>query len=145
MRKITGKLEVKINESFILLNKTRNIIEELYYKTGKEQNLDSFILPCNGESSDCVGFDIAGNCISPTKNIKGAIKQYYFLSNYDVTTETDVSISRCKKQDHSLLWDVYIQRVKTVPRNIMILLDHGGSLSKQQFKIVKMIGTLKKS
>ncbi|GJQ69938.1 hypothetical protein Trydic_g13334 [Trypoxylus dichotomus] len=111
LKRITDKLELKINESFTLLNKTCKFIEELYYKGDNNRS----------------------------KHIKSAIKQFYFLSNQDVTTIADTSISACKCQDHSLFWDVYVSRVITVPRNIMILLDHGGSLSKQQFKTVKMI------
>lgn len=69
--------------------------------------------------------------------LKGAVKQFYFLSSHDVSNETQSQLSRCDNNDLSLLWKTFMNRVKRRPRNVVLLLDHGGSLSKYQFQIVK--------
>lgn len=74
------------------------------------------------------------------KKIKGAIKQIYLLSTLEVSSlSSNAPIANCKDQDQSILWKLYMKYRKSLPRNVMLLLDHGGSLSKQQFRIVKAV------
>lgn len=77
--------------------------------------------------------------INNAKKLEGAIKQFYLLSTSDVESKQSVPIEDCRVQDRSLLWKTYQGQLVSVPRNIMLLLDHGGSLSKRQFQIVKGI------
>lgn len=71
--------------------------------------------------------------------MKGAIKQIYFLSTYDVNRTDEVNLTQCGGIDQNLLWKTYLSRIKG-KKNVMLLLDHGGSLSRQQLKILKALG-----
>lgn len=73
------------------------------------------------------------------KALKGVLKHYYFLATNDVVDKNNVEITKCQNNDQSLLWKNYIMHTHNV-KKIMLLLDHGGSLSRQQFKIVKAFG-----
>lgn len=73
------------------------------------------------------------------KLLKGFIKQLYLLSSFDVKTDTYAPITNYKNHDQSLLWNNYMSHIKSTPRNIMLLLDHGVSLSKWQLEIVKSV------
>lgn len=71
--------------------------------------------------------------------MKGSIKQFYFLSSFDVKAESYAATTNYKNHDQSLLWKNYMSHIKTTPRNVMLLLDHGVSLSKWQINIVKSV------
>lgn len=77
--------------------------------------------------------------IENTKVLKGAIKQLYFLSTTDVIRPENVETSQCHGQDQTLLWKTYLSQI-VGSKNVMLLLDHGGSLSRQQIRIVKAFG-----
>lgn len=73
------------------------------------------------------------------KTLKESVKQLYFLSSSDVSSKSASEISKCENCDQSLLWKNYMSHIKTKRRNVVLLLDHGGSLSKWQFQIVKAV------
>lgn len=62
----------------------------------------------------------------------------YLLASSDVRSDTSYS-HNYRKHDQSLLWKSYMSRTKSPPRNVMLLLDHGVSLGKWQFEIVKSV------
>lgn len=73
------------------------------------------------------------------KALKESVKQLYFLSSSDVESKSLSEISKCENCNQSLLWKNYMSHIKRQHRNIVLLLDHGGSLSKWQLQIVKAV------
>lgn len=71
--------------------------------------------------------------------LKETIKQFYFLSASDIMSKSTSEISKCENCDQSLLWKTYMSHTRSKPKNVLLLLDHGGSLSKWQFQIVKAV------
>ncbi|RZC40016.1 VWFA and cache domain-containing protein 1 [Asbolus verrucosus] len=67
------------------------------------------------------------------------IKQQYFISSSDVESYPYSPFTDCNEVDHMLMWNSFMSRNNYSPRNIVLLLDHGGSLSKHHFYIVKSI------
>ncbi|KAK4871749.1 hypothetical protein RN001_015873 [Aquatica leii] len=151
--KIANKLESKLNKTLAALNKTRNKIE---YYSKFTQSIQSTVTSCedatydlnpittnSNKSYDELSISIY-NVFYKQKNgvdkLKGATKHMYLLSKWDVLSNSYNSMYNCNTCDLSLLWKLYIgQNTNSVPRNVMLLLDHGGSLSKRQFQIVKAV------
>lgn len=78
---------------------------------------------------------------SSAKKLKGVIKQFYLLSTSDVLNKNyNAPITNCMDHNQSRLWKLYIQQMNLARKNVMLILDHGGSLSKHQFSIVKAVG-----
>lgn len=73
------------------------------------------------------------------KLLKGSAKQIYLLSSLDVKSDTTIPITNYINHDQSILWKNYMSHIKSSSRNVMLLLDHGVSLSKWQFEIVKSV------
>ncbi|XP_017769692.1 PREDICTED: VWFA and cache domain-containing protein 1 [Nicrophorus vespilloides] len=159
LARISNQIESRINETHSILNETRKFIE-YYYTITNISSFTSSIIPCNERDYILDEFEISNTIINPTniyieqpfnikqvlkkqkvqnKKLKDAIKQKYFLSNMDVLNHHNADISNCNYHNHSLLWSTYMSRIKHKHKNILLLLDHGGSLSKQQFKIVNSI------
>ena len=78
--------------------------------------------------------------MSNVKNMKGVLKQQYFLSSYDVNNEQNTRTFKCNDQNDLLLWKKFTMQMRTKPTNIMLLLDQGASLSSKQFEIIKEFG-----
>ena len=72
--------------------------------------------------------------------MKSGIKQQYFISSSDLDSNLYSPFVDCGKIDHMLLWNNYMARNNYVPKNVVLLLDHGGSLSRRHFAIVTTIG-----
>ncbi|KAF5289595.1 hypothetical protein FQA39_LY15042 [Lamprigera yunnana] len=153
--KMSNKLECKLNEAITILNKTKD----------KIQQFSKFNTPVYSAVTSCTDDETDGRFEVISKNfnnsymelptsvnyileqqranvdkIKAATKQMYLLSKWDVLSNTQNVNNYCDNRDLSLIWKSYIlQNSNSVPRNIMLLLDHGGSLSKRQFQIVKAV------
>lgn len=87
----------------------------------------------------CLLFTALSTQLENFKLLKDSIKQMYLLSSFDVTSDTHVPITNYKNHDQSILWKNYMSRIQSTPRNVMLLLDHGVSLSKWQLEIVKSV------
>lgn len=48
--------------------------------------------------------------------------------------------SECLGHDETIIWKNYMSHQNYFRKNIVLLLDHGGSLSKKQLHISKSIG-----
>lgn len=74
------------------------------------------------------------------EKMKDAIKQQYFISNIDVNNLIYSPFSGCTGRDDTIIWNNYMSRNNYKRKNIVLLLDRGGSLSKRQFYIVQKFG-----
>lgn len=139
LEKIANKLEVKLNESISILNHTMGRIESYNDK----HTLSSAIYPCDDND---LALEISSvkqilrKHVQKSKILKKAIKHQYFLSMKDLEQKGDTEIGQCKEVDHSMIWSNYVGQMQD-KKNIVLLIDHGGSLSRQQFKIVKELCT----
>ncbi|KAF5272845.1 hypothetical protein FQR65_LT00441 [Abscondita terminalis] len=152
--KIVNKLENKLNETVALLNKTRNKIE---YYSKFAVSVQSTVTSCGDDSYAELDIIMTNSNKTYTElptsiynvlykqwnsvnKLKSAMKHMYLLSKWDVLSNSHNSMYNCNSCDLSLLWKLYIlQSRSSMPRNVMLLLDHGGSLSKRQFQIVKAV------
>lgn len=73
---------------------------------------------------------------------KNWIRQQYFISSWEMESYPHSPFKNCHEIDHMLLWKNYLIRNYYSSRNIIILMDHGGSLSKHHLHIVKSVGEL---
>lgn len=76
------------------------------------------------------------------KPISNALKQQYFISERNIRHKQYSQFSECFGHDEAVIWKNYMSHQKYVRKNIVLVLDHGGSLSKRQLQIAKSIGEL---
>ncbi|KAB0801153.1 hypothetical protein PPYR_05507 [Photinus pyralis] len=152
--KIANNLESKLNESISLLVKAKEKIENLakfhpfiqsagtLCDDGLYGQFEVVTVNSNNSYSELPlsTNQVLRKQLDSVKRLKGAIKQMYLLSRWDVISNAQNSVYNCNIRDESLLWKLYVlKNADSTPRNVMLLLDHGGSLSKHQFHIVKAV------
>lgn len=84
--KIASQLESKLNETFSILNQTRNIIET-YYGINKVPVLPSAISPCNQYESDFAEYEVTNMLVNPSNSYaeqsinlnQGNLQNYNFI------------------------------------------------------------------
>lgn len=74
------------------------------------------------------------------KPISNAIKQQYLVSERDIRSNQYSQFSHCIGNDEMIIWKNYMSHQKYVRKNVVLVVDHGGSLSKTQLLIAKSIG-----
>lgn len=160
VNEIVYKLEKKIDDIFSALQTTKAAIQnmQLLNYTFK---IRSTIFPCIKNETDAkfddtvvtsglysfkFGFNAwnYNNSVLVLRkfNTQSHAKQQYFIFTSDLKTHVYSPFINCNKIDHMLLWNNFMSRNKYPPKNIVLLLDHGGSLSRRHFAIVLSIGKL---
>lgn len=160
------KLNNTINEVFLSLNNAQLMLEEMVYNSTsdlytlvpcqlqKNSDLDAggpFDNEINNHYSkyktfykilnlNAMLFVVLRSNKRKMGSIRHAIKQQYIITDINNTQTKFSPFSTCKEHDDTLLWKNYIKRNKYTKKNVILLLDHGGSLSKKQLLIVKAIG-----
>lgn len=71
-----------------------------------------------------------------------ALKQQYFIYEKDVMKAQYSPFSECTGHDENIVWKNYMSHQHYKRKNVILLLDHGGSLSHRQLQIAKTIGNL---
>ncbi|XP_025835410.1 uncharacterized protein LOC112906050 [Agrilus planipennis] len=132
-----NKINEKLNESFHILNETKAFIES--YDKNYSSFLESYVVPCNNKE-DNPETSLQKFLHEQRENVrkhKESLKQIYFLSTHEIGKHTKATIFNCKKHDQSTLWKLYMERVKTKPKNVMLLVDHGATLNNHHLDIIK--------
>jgi hypothetical protein len=159
VNEIAHKLEEKIDDIFSALLRAKVAIENMQVLDNTTKTR-STLLPCLQNASFDATQKNHKECDNPVNEpqndqlkldyilkklkskmviMKNGIKQQYFISSTDLESYSHSPFAMCNEIDHMLLWDSYMTRNNYSPRNIVLLLDHGGSLSKQHFYMVKLI------
>ncbi|XP_066248264.1 VWFA and cache domain-containing protein 1 [Euwallacea similis] len=158
VKAIVQKLEDKINHIFLGMENASKLLEDL--SVNNIQAL-STLLPCLSEKKDAldilIGSSFINNSnindflgtkyilhqmkrnISQHKPLLSALKQQYFISEQDIKHRQHSRLSECSGHDEALIWKNYMVHQKYVTKNVVLVLDHGGSLSKRQLQIAKLI------
>lgn len=154
--KIAAKLGMKLNETFSVLYNIADVMSA--YRTLDSQPLPSVIAPCYLDEESGSGNQKSRNYEAVQQvllkatgsyqaiRLKKHLKHLYFLSSFDVASDLNLSSNNggfgggapeCNRHNQSLLWSLYTNYHRSEGRNVLLLLDHGGSLTKQQLRTVK--------
>ncbi|XP_050314411.1 VWFA and cache domain-containing protein 1 [Anthonomus grandis grandis] len=68
-----------------------------------------------------------------------ALKQHYFVSESDIRNIDGSKFFQCNGRDPLSLWKNYMRYQQYQRKNVVLVLDHGGSLSKQHLQIAKSV------
>lgn len=108
----------------------------------------------NTTTCDTASMPLPNGVFSPGPNVTGvfhrnlerhpAIKWQYFVSTYGVHTEypayTTVRMWSCRHVDDLRHRDVYLATVRPYTKHVVIVIDHGNSLSPNQLMMAKAVG-----
>ncbi|XP_030748339.1 VWFA and cache domain-containing protein 1 [Sitophilus oryzae] len=154
-RAMAHKLENKINNIFSAINNATLLLDNLL-----SNRLESFsvLLPCTSDKNSAFDVLISSNLINNhsineyfgskyilyemRRNmtlIPNALKQQYFMSDKDIRNIQYSPFSQCSDHDENIVWKNYMSHQKYQRKNVILVLDHGGSLSYRQLQIAKTI------
>ncbi|EFA13000.2 VWFA and cache domain-containing protein 1 [Tribolium castaneum] len=139
VNEIVYKLERKIDDIFSALLTTKAAIQNLQM-LNYTLKIRSTLLPCIKNQTDKSEEAIISllDKIKTHVITKNDTKQQYFISTSDLQCHYSPFIN-CERIDHMLLWKNFMSRNNYASKNIVLLLDHGGSLNKRHFAIVLSI------
>lgn len=163
------RLRLKIENSLGILEKNEIVIENLY-RHHLNIPLPNYFPCCDMDarglvydehfgieisrdiSCDLLPLSISSNLFSPGFNLSevfrqnleeySTIKWQYFISTDGIHSEYPAYISDtiCKQTDNSRHKNIYLGTVQPFTKYIVIVIDHGNSLSPLQLKTAKAIG-----
>ncbi|KAJ8936685.1 hypothetical protein NQ318_012504 [Aromia moschata] len=133
------KLESKINNVFVTLDIAKSMVQ--HTSTSKDiTSLPSLVAPCS--LSDSEKFNIRFDIEKIKKHMgmnSTAVKRQYFISDSEVRKTLYSPFSPCNECEETIIWDNYIKRNVYQPKNIVLILDIGGSLGLSQLYLIKNI------
>ncbi|CAG9759360.1 unnamed protein product [Ceutorhynchus assimilis] len=152
LQDMVHKLENKINMIFSSMNNASKLLEN-----PNVNKMDAYILlPCIKEKNGVLDILVSSNLINNNSipsflgpkhiihqmrrnisQLSNAIKQQYFISEKDIKHKQYSQFSECLDHDEGIIWKNYMSHQKYVRKNVVLVLDHGGSLSKTQLQIAK--------
>ncbi|KAL1492905.1 hypothetical protein ABEB36_011074 [Hypothenemus hampei] len=158
LKHIVQKLEGKIFQVFSGMDNASLLLEN---SNVKNMEIPSVLIPCinkrNGPLNVFVDNSLPNNSnineligskyvlyqmrknITQYKPIANALKQQYFIAERDIRDKQFSGFSMCCGYDEAIIWKNYMSHQRYTRKNIIIVLDHGGSLSKKQLQVAKMI------
>ncbi|XP_019765381.2 VWFA and cache domain-containing protein 1 [Dendroctonus ponderosae] len=158
LQQMVEKLENKINSVFSAMDDATQILSEL---SSNKNEPSSALLPCAKEKTVVVDAVLGANLMNSSnisnvlgskyilyqmrknvtkyKPLSNALKQEYIISEQDLNDLQYSQFSECLGHDETIIWKNYMSHQNYLRKNIVLLLDHGGSLSKRQLHISKSI------
>lgn len=154
------RLEKKIFDAFTALDKAKDSLEDRRSFLNLTEIPAAFI-PCLQQNTDKKVYKLIANALFSDdsnrtinqldtgyvlqkmrhnmESIREAVKQQYFITDTDVKSSSSSPFSWCTSRDDTILWKNYMYRNNYVRKNVILVVDHGGSLSKTQLEIVKTV------
>lgn len=69
-----------------------------------------------------------------------AVKRQYIISNSEIQNLEYSPFYLCHECDETILWENYMSRRKYRTKNIVLILDNGGSINHAQLHMLKTFG-----
>ncbi|CAH0562656.1 unnamed protein product [Brassicogethes aeneus] len=156
VEKMAQKLNDKVEDIFSSLQNAQLFLEG--GRSTVNTSIPSIFIPCLPDSYDADEQGLfsgsifsenntlfnhleVGSILHRVKNnmgtIKNAVKQQFIITDNEHTKSKYSPFSGCNNHDDSIVWNNYMSRNKYEQRNVILILDHGGSLNKKQINIVK--------
>ncbi|CAG9855267.1 unnamed protein product [Phyllotreta striolata] len=148
---IAHKIDIKISDLFSVLESTYMIIDaKLTYEN--VTSLNSSVLPCFLKSSWANPLNTSNSYKSPfstmnildkmKKNLNSmtdGVRRQYFISDIEVKALPRTPFLQCTECDEKLIWNNYLERNIYLRKNVVLVLDIGGSMSSAQFNLLKLV------
>ncbi|CAH1153371.1 unnamed protein product [Phaedon cochleariae] len=110
-----------------------------------------FKIPKNASSDECLSIfhlleysEVFLEVSEKIKKIMGSVsptvKRVYLISNAEIEQSQRTPFHHCIGCDERLVWDQFMRRNNYEHKNVVLILDVGGSISQHQFQIMKSIG-----
>ncbi|XP_060536991.1 VWFA and cache domain-containing protein 1 [Cylas formicarius] len=150
---MSQKLLNKINNVFYSMENASNILNTL-----PSIGSSSVFLPCIKEEANVLdvlvnNYLVGNNSIRDSfgskyvlyqigKNITllpNAVRQQYFMLNNEFKETKHSPFLECSGHEESVVWKNFRMQSKYMTKNVILIVDHGASLSKRQLHIAKAI------
>ncbi|KAG5899705.1 hypothetical protein JTB14_030097 [Gonioctena quinquepunctata] len=150
---ISQKLETRIENIFSSLENARNLVDS-ELMTQNISNMFSVLSPCfqkeiklerNGsleEKNKITNlFESAHVLENVKKNLSATqeVKRQYFISDSEVKKLEHTPFFHCSGCDEKIVWDNYIARNIYQRKNVVLVLDIGGSIKPPIFQVLRAV------
>nr|XP_023016915.1 VWFA and cache domain-containing protein 1 [Leptinotarsa decemlineata] len=149
---IAQRLEKKIENIFSLLENSK-IMMDVQLTTQNITNMFSTVTPCfrksfegnkNGSHDEVDKIsDLTSTSVleqmGQKLSVAQDVKRQYFISDLEVKKLGHTPFLYCNGCDETIVWDNYIQRNIYQRRNVVLVLDIGGSVKPSLFQILRSL------
>ncbi|XP_028147697.1 VWFA and cache domain-containing protein 1 [Diabrotica virgifera virgifera] len=148
---LAHKLETKITDIFSGLESSQLIIDaKLFHEN--ITSLNSSVNPCflkgpirtnyanksfNKDFLDSI--DVLEKMKSSLSTMSDGVRRQYFISDFEVQRLHRTPFLHCTECDEKNIWNNYIERNIYQRKNVILVLDIGGSMSLMQFTLLKAV------
>ncbi|XP_056645974.1 VWFA and cache domain-containing protein 1 isoform X1 [Diorhabda sublineata] len=150
---IAHKLETKITDIFSVLESSQLVIDT---KLSKENSvtLNSSVTPCflneslrnqynnnsyNSTENPLESINILDKMKQNFISISEGVKRQYFISDYEIKQLKRTPFLRCSESEENIIWSNYMKRNIYQQKNLILVLDIGGSMNQVQFNLLKSV------